>query len=572
MWSANAYCFSDEKGISGLCKLPCSLAKSPRVQQGLRVVVNRLGQLRCMILGMSELTVKPGIRTDILGNKLRACRLRVKLTANELANYKHRRREQMEAKFVSCCMGRAHRLSFFVGCATSVLVALQTLALGASSAAIESLTGSNLGAGNLATTDSAASPAPEKGDQVNVKTYGAVGDGVTDDTAAFDAALKSLADAGGGTCLVPKGTYLISASGITSHVKSGVHLVGEGHTSILKIAAAPTGPLIWGDGNDWSIEKLALDMGDYVPSTRRPAITCRGDNWRVANCSVLRIGIIGISVSGGNNWTIERNHISKTVPAQTLNACILVTKLGETRATNGRVIDNVCVGSGIMFWGFNSTIARNRVTGSGFGSGIFTGIPINAHTLKIRDNICSGGRGFDENRTWVSGFELWSSDSIIEGNVAYDNDGGGIIIGGKKCVVIANDAYDNGVHLPKGAGFVARYKSEDVNASGSVFIGNRAHNSRSPNNSATTQAYGYAEQPGRLHDIVHIGNDYNGNRIRSAEYHSTTGQPNVSADQGSRVIQMRLSPEMKTRLKALAKDADTPDTTRRALHDISADR
>ena len=49
-------------------------------------------------------------------------------------------------------------------------------------------------------------------------------------------------------------------------------------------------------------------------------------------------------------------------------------------------------------------------------------------------------------------------------------------------------------------------------------------------------------------------------------------QPNVSADQGSRVIQTRLSPEMKTRLKALAKDADTPDTARRALHDISADK
>jgi parallel beta-helix repeat protein len=339
----------------------------------------------------------------------------------------------------------------------------------------------------------------------------------------------------------------------------------------LKLTAVPTGPLLWGDGNNWSIEKLALDLGDYVPSTRRPAIACRGDSWRVANCSVLRIGIIGISVSGGNNWTIEGNHISKTVPAQTLNASILVTKLGETRATKARVIDNVCVGSGIMFWGFNSTIARNRVTGSGFGSGIFTGIPMNANRLRIRDNICSGGRGFDENRTWVSGFELWSSDSIIEGNVAYDNDGGGIIIGGKNCVVIANDSYDNGVHLPKGAGFVARYKSEDVNASGSVFIGNRAHNSRSPNSSAT-QTYGYAEQPGRLHNIVHIGNDYNRNRIRPAEYHSTAGQPNVSADQGSRVIQTRLSPEMKTRLKALAQDADTGDTARRALHDISADR
>ena len=71
---------------------------------------------------------------------------------------------------------------------------------------------------------------------------------------------------------------------------------------------------------------------------------------------------------------------------------------------------------------------------------------------------------------------------------------------------------------------------------------------------------------------VHIGNDYNGNRLRPADYHSTAGQPNVSADQGSRVIQTRLSPEMKTRLKALAKDADTPDAARRALHDISADR
>jgi parallel beta-helix repeat protein len=496
MWSANAYCFSDENGQFGT-----------------------------------------------LANKLRACRLRVKLITNGLANYKHRRREQMAAKFVSGCMGRAHRLLFFVGCAASVLVVLQTFALGAGSAA------------------------PEKGDQVNVKTYGAVGDGATNDTAAFNAALDSLADAGGGVCLVPSGTYIISASGITSHVKSGVHLVGEGNASILKIAAMPTGPLLWGDGNGWSIEKVALDMGDYIPTTHRPAIACRGDNWRVANCSVLRIGIIGISASGGNNWTIEKNYISKTVPAQTLNAAILATKLGETRSTNGRVIDNVCVGSGIMFWGFNSTIARNRVTGSGFGSGIFTGIPMNAHTLQIRDNICSAGRGFDENRTWVSGFELWSSDSIVEGNVAYDNDGGGIIIGGKNCVVIANDSYDNGVHMPKGAGFVARYKSEDVNASGSVFIGNRAHASRNPNRSAT-QTYGYAEQPGRLHDLVHIGNDYNGNRIRPAEYHSAAGQRNVSADEGSHVIQTRLSPEMKIRLKALAHDAELPDTARRALNDL----
>lgn len=473
----------------------------------------------------------------------------------------------MATKFVSYCVG--HRLPFFVGLAASVVVALQTVALGVSSAAAQPSEDNIPGdVGQVATPDNAASPAPRKDAQVDIKTYGAVGDGVTDDTAAFDTALKSLADAGGGTCLVPKGTYIISTSGITSRIKSGVHLVGEGDASILKIAETPTQPLIRGDGNGWSVENLVLDMGNFIPKIRRPAIDCMGDNWRVANCSLLRIGIVGITVSGGNNWTIEKNYINKTVPAQTLNACILVTKRAETRATNARIVDNVCVGSGIMFWGYNSTIARNRVTGSGFGSGIFTGIPRNAHTLQIRDNICSGGRGYDQNRTWVSGFELWSSDSIVKGNLAYDNDGGGIIIGGQNCVVIGNDSYDNGVHAPNRAGFVARYRGEDSNASGSVFIGNRAHNTRFPGRS-TTQAYGYSEQTGRLRDIVHIGNDYNGNRVRPADYHSTAGQPNVSADQGSRVIQARLSPEMKGKLKALANDSDLPDTARRALNNLN---
>ena len=407
-------------------------------------------------------------------------------------------------------------------------------------------------------------PIPDTGGEaIDVKTYGAVGDGVTDDTAAFDAALKSLADAGGGTCLVPKGTYLISASGITSRVKSGVHLVGEGHESILKIAAMPTGPLIVGDGNNWSMENLTLDMQDYSPSRICPAIRCRGDNWRVANCSILKIGRIGITVIGGNNWSIERNHITKTIPAQTLNQSILVTKYRDTRATDARIIDNSCEGSGILFWGFNSTIARNRINNVGFGSGICTGQVANCHTIKVIGNTCTGGRGFDENRTWVSGFELWAPNSLIASNTAYDNDGTGIIVGGQNCIVIGNHSYNNGVH-PERFGFGTRYANPVDNASGSIFIGNRADDTRYPGSSAT-QAYGYSEQPGGLHDITHIGNDYNRNRIRPAKYNSTASQRNLSIDQGRRVIQTRLPPEMKNRLKALAQDADLPDGVRQVL-------
>lgn len=53
----------------------------------------------------------------------------------------------------------------------------------------------------------------DTGGQVfNVKAYGAVGDGVTDDTAAIQAAINACAAAGGGVVFVPTGTYLCSSA------------------------------------------------------------------------------------------------------------------------------------------------------------------------------------------------------------------------------------------------------------------------------------------------------------------------------------------------------------------------
>ena len=67
------------------------------------------------------------------------------------------------------------------------------------------VTGDETVGGKLTTTGATTGPILDKGGQVvNVKTFGAVGDGVTNDTAAFNAALASLANAGGGRFLVPK--------------------------------------------------------------------------------------------------------------------------------------------------------------------------------------------------------------------------------------------------------------------------------------------------------------------------------------------------------------------------------
>ena len=148
--------------------------------------------------------------------------------------------------------------------------------------------------------------------KVDVKAYGAVGDGLIDDTAAFNAVLQELADAGGGVCVVSKGTYIISASGITRPytpaVSSDVHLVGESRDAcILKISGMPTNHLLQCDGNNWSVENLTFDMGDYMPKTGLVAIACKGTNWRVSKCAIVRTGRWAVGAFGGSNWSIEGN-------------------------------------------------------------------------------------------------------------------------------------------------------------------------------------------------------------------------------------------------------------------------
>src|SRR6266849_7048395 len=79
---------------------------------------------------------------------------------------------------------------------------------------------------------------------INVLQYGAVGDGVTDSTAAFQAAINAL-PASGGTVFVPPGTYVISAGLVTpSAMFQGFRLIGSGWGSILKPANGVNGYLL----------------------------------------------------------------------------------------------------------------------------------------------------------------------------------------------------------------------------------------------------------------------------------------------------------------------------------------
>lgn len=64
---------------------------------------------------------------------------------------------------------------------------------------------------------------------VSVKSFGAVGNGVADDTAAMQATITYVASLGGGTVYVPNGTYLISSA--LSITTKGLDIVGAGASS-----------------------------------------------------------------------------------------------------------------------------------------------------------------------------------------------------------------------------------------------------------------------------------------------------------------------------------------------------
>ena len=79
----------------------------------------------------------------------------------------------------------------------------------------------------------------------NVRDFGATGDGQTLDSPAIDKAITAAADAGGGTVLVPAGTYLSGSI----HLKSNIHLLLEAGSVIL---GAPQASNAYDETEAWS--------------------------------------------------------------------------------------------------------------------------------------------------------------------------------------------------------------------------------------------------------------------------------------------------------------------------------
>lgn len=360
------------------------------------------------------------------------------------------------------------------------------------------------------------------GDAVNLLDY-AQRDTGTDQAEAIQEAINAAA---GRTLYIPKGVWS-TGSGLA--LLDDTAIVAEpGATIKLILPLTETGVLYGHETDNWWIQGLTIDM-DSITNTAIEARRC--NKWRVIGCSILNIKEYGIFVNGGSYWRFKDNYITKVTPTGTYqNQAIIVSTSGDD-VGYARIEGNHCVNSGLLLSGHDYVIDGNSVTGTGYGSGIALLADANSYHNRVINNSCSGGRGTDVNATIVTGYEMWSEDSYIGGNQAFDNDGTGFDIGTKNSIIIGNHAKNNG-RLADGDGFVARYGDSTYNASHTLWIGNRAYDSAG---AGGHQSVGYHDQSDHLEYIVQIGNDWNGNK----DGHSTTlgiyGQDN--APRLSRVIE-----------------------------------
>ena len=97
--------------------------------------------------------------------------------------------------------------------------------------------------------------AEQKGAVLNVRDYGAKGDGISDDTAAIQAAINAATS--GATIMFPRGIFTVSNFAIKN--RSGLSFVGEGRDSVIKQKAGAERFATFDRSSDIVITKLGFD-------------------------------------------------------------------------------------------------------------------------------------------------------------------------------------------------------------------------------------------------------------------------------------------------------------------------
>ncbi len=280
--------------------------------------------------------------------------------------------------------------------------------------AIEVDTDASEVAANLATStdilnqiiEIASGPIPTVG--LTPQLYGAMGDGVTDDTVAFQDALTA---AEGGLLNVPAGTYLCGE--LIVKTKTKILGFGAGSTIIKAKASLPSNkPLLineqFGSLNVYADENIEItgvgfDGSNLTTRSVELVSLIKVRNPRISKCKFYNVQFMGFALGGCKEFSITENEFTNcgnpAVVAEGGAALWIGNYFGDgTVSTDGTIINNFFHNnnwSALYLNGNRNTVSSNQFRSNRestiFGTGSFNMINDNNITSAIRKNISASG-------------------------------------------------------------------------------------------------------------------------------------------------------------------------------------
>lgn len=165
---------------------------------------------------------------------------------------------------------------------------------------------------------------------VNVKSYGAVGDGIVDDTTAIQLAIDTIANTGGGVILFPYGTYNVTSI----KPRSKIRLEGVNWSTIQSISLTNE-DIIKRDDTTIVVNRFQISNLSFVGNESGETYTsgyglnlCGISNGHFENINVSRCGYAGILIGschsnlvGGQFTTCTRDGNYNTFLNVTVGSC-----------------------------------------------------------------------------------------------------------------------------------------------------------------------------------------------------------------------------------------------------------
>jgi len=277
-------------------------------------------------------------------------------------------------------------------------------------------------------------------DVVSVKDFGAVGNGVADDTAAIQAAINA-----GGTIFFPKGNYLITNTLFVNNSLTILKGEGRGKSAIVANTSFT--------GSGQSIPKLMIQFNSF-PATGK-LFFCGLEDLTIssAHAGLLNAAVVClVQANWMHHFNVNRVEFYGAYGNGSTGTGLVLTAQANTGpewAMFNTVVDSVftfCV-NGIL-WGVTGQgdINAGQVYRTRFGGGAYGGIGI-----KVESG--SYGNSFVDNdiENFATAFSLNSAVNYLRGNLAEQNttdftatgSGAGPMLLGNELNVVSSNAPGN---------------------------------------------------------------------------------------------------------------------------------